>query len=133
MNAEMLINEAFMNRIELFGLEVAWPATYYAPKSDQPYLRPTMLFGASVIPTVGDNDTAQYFGVFIVDIFWPENDGLKVQLEKAMSLMDFFKKGTDLSTDEVKLRVQNKPYLSSTQQEPGWSMLPVNIPWRAFA
>jgi hypothetical protein len=132
-NAEFEINEAFMAKLKDFDptIKIAWPATNFAPVSGQPYLRPTMMFGITNITGVANEDTIHYLGVFLVDLFWPENKGMTVQLAKAMLLLDYFKKGTDLSVTGVKIRVQNKPYLSRSLQEPGWSQLPINIPWRA--
>jgi Bacteriophage related domain of unknown function len=134
MNAEPIIFEALMAKLRDFGEpEVAWPNMGYAPKSTTPYLRPTVLFGFSNIPGVADDDTAQYDGIFQVDIFWPENQGLTQPINKAKALEDYFAKGTDLSTDEVKIKIQNKPFISPAQQEPGWVQVPVSVPWRAFA
>ena len=134
MSSEVIIYETLMDRLRDFGdAEVAWPAVNYVPKSGQHYLRPTVLWGTSNIPNVGAADSEFYSGILQIDVFWPENQGLTLPTTKAKEIIEFFPKGLDLSAGQLKLKIQNKPYVSPALQEPGWIQVPVSIPWRAFA
>jgi hypothetical protein len=138
---ELKIFKALIARLDAYvaasPIPVAIPNVDFDPTkltSAQPgYLRPSMLPAASQDFAVSNNGSIICLGLMQVDVFWRNNQGLVKPLGRAADLMDFFKKGTRLVFQGVRVHVLKPPFYAAPMQEPGWIQIPVSIPYTAYA
>lgn len=55
---------------------------------DEKWMRPTVLFGETI--NVTPDEYQRTFGIFVVDIFYPQGDGDKLQLADAKLIQELF-------------------------------------------
>ena len=115
------------------ALPVAWPGVAFTPPtSGSGYLRPTWLPAETSVFGVGDDDAEVYRGVLQVDVFWPEGRGYVEPLERAGAVAEHFTKGTKMDRQGVRVRVENSPSVEQPLDEPGWTHVPVTVPYAAY-
>jgi hypothetical protein len=131
---ETKILEALLGRLATLTLSpvvpVAWPMVGYTPGAS-PYIRPWLLPGTTTQVELGSEGHNRHTGIFQVSLFWPESSaGIRRPMEAAGAIARHFRRGLDISSDGVVVRIFSPPYTSPLQQEPGWSQIPVNVPYQ---
>jgi Bacteriophage related domain of unknown function len=110
---------------------VAYPGLSFVPVPGQPYLRPWLLPAPTI--TTDWARSNDFSGIFQIDVFWPAGQGIKPAMAAAAQIVDYFAGGTPYAGTDIAVQVNEAPYLSPAQQEPGWLQIPVNVRYRAFA
>lgn len=135
MASEHDIAEGFFERLAAFAaaqspaLTVAWPNINFDTPASGGYLRPTFLPAQTFSFGLASGSSNQYRGIFQVDVFWPENDGLPNALEVADAVKDWFPKFSTFTRNGLLVKISEAPWLSGLLQEPKWIQVPVSVPY----
>lgn len=145
--AEVAIEYALLSRAKDFadgeGVTIALPNM----NADIPSLTPTAKWlRANVMPaepdTLGlsDDSINQHIGLMQVDVFYGAQSaqgaggGFAAPARLASSVIAYFARGTEFSRDGFTVRIPRTPSRGQLlKDDDGWHMIPVRIPWRAFA
>lgn len=122
---------AWLNALVLSPVvPIAWPNLNFNPSGA--YLRPWLLPApteAITLSAAGPND---YRGIYQVSVFYPVGGGANKAIEIASAIVSHFKRGTSITREEIRVWMDDPPYLGSMVQEPNTFQLPVSVPYRAF-
>lgn len=100
------------------------------------YLRATFLpapTASIALSFTTDKATNQHVGIMQVDVFYGQGGGEIAPARIAANIIDWFKPGTSLSSDGFTVNVIRSPYRGPIIKSDPWMMLPVTIPYIAFA
>lgn len=111
-------------------IPISWPNRNFTPPAAGGWLKVNMLPAPTSSLAIADGSN-QYIGVMQVSVFWPENTALTTPSEKAGQLIAWFKAGTTLYREGVKIVINRPPYQSAPLPEPSWLQVPVTIPYLA--
>ena len=111
---------------------VAWENLDYTPELGTLYLRPTLLPAETIQSTLGENGTDQNTGIYQVDVFAPLGQGKQEAMSIADKIANHFKRGTDLTYNNRKLRIRNTGREVSTTEVNGWYSIPVTMTYISF-
>lgn len=99
----------------------------------RPYVAEQYLPGPMLQATLGTLGELEATPIYVLQFYGVENTGLEGIADYADALLTLFAPGTSLAVNGDTLRVRRIPAPFRGQLlhvEPGWSMLPVNIPCR---
>lgn len=138
---ETMIDEALMNHLTRFVFEpiseiqslVAYPNKPFTPVAGKPHLRITNLHSQTVPAGYGDEADNYHTGVFVINVFYPENKGTTEPGDLVGALIAHFKRGTAMPGDDITVHVDGPPWRSPPLQPPQWYQLGINIPWYCYA
>lgn len=137
--AEVAVNKALLDRLIAYAVspaitvalpEVAFDAPTAAP--DVRWLRATFLPAPSFALGVGTASN-QHYGILQVDVFYNEGQGEYPAGRIAADIIAWFKRGTKLAQDGFGVHIYKHPYRSRFMKDPPWIIIPVSIPYIAFA
>lgn len=133
---EALIADALFRHLSTLSLspalQIAWQGTSYDPPSDGgAYLR------ASYIPNTVDTATIsrwdRRYGIFQVDVMWPENKGVIPAAEVAGQIADHFPRDTTkLTAGTSTVKIYRTPVIGSALPDPPRMMIPVSVYYECF-
>lgn len=133
---ETSIAEALFARLATLvltpAMEIAWPNISFDPPTAG-YLRATPVPNLASQVTLGDAGKNRFGGLFQVDVFWPQNDGIRPALERAGAVAAHFKRGTVLTRDGINVRITRPPEVRPHLQSPPYLQVPVMIRYQADA
>lgn len=75
----------------------------------------------------------RYDGLFLIDVFWPSNEGPNAADEKADAIIDAYDAGGTLTSNGVNVRLEYAERRAGAIFDPPWYQVPVSIKWKAFA
>lgn len=96
------------------------------------WLRATFLPAPTASLPVGSGSD-QYYGILQVDVFYGQGAGEYAPGRIASAVIDYFKRGTEVSKDGFTARVYRRPSRGPMIKDDPWVMLPVTIPYQCFA
>lgn len=139
--AEVAVESALINRLKAFALSPAIPlALPNVEFTNKPiaepgnfWLRGTFLPANSLALGVAFGSTNQHYGIFQVDVFYSQGSGELAPGRIATQLLAWFKRGTMMSKDGFDVLVNLQPYRSRMVKDDPWVMIPVSVPYLAFA
>ena len=82
--------------------------------------------------TVGKANN-QHVGILQVDVFYGQGGGEIAPARIAANIIEWFKPGTSLTSDGFTINVFRTPYRGPLIKSDAWMMLPVSVPYVAFA
>jgi hypothetical protein len=121
------------------ALEIARPGIKYPadgpdgkelPKPPN-YLRASFIPNRTETLSVGKGKQ-MHQGILQVSVYWKVGAGYVKPLDVADRIIRHFAKGTRLVFNDVKVKVDRKPWVSGPLQEPDRVQFPVTIPYRSF-
>jgi hypothetical protein len=128
-----VIRQALDAKLDAFqSSDVAYENANYSPSIGTLYLRPTFLPGEPTQGDLGDEGRNRLVGVYQIDVFAPEGDGVKTAEQKANGLVDEFKRGTVIGTTSATVRI-NRVWRQPGRAEPGWYVIPVRVMWFSYS
>jgi hypothetical protein len=137
---EVAIESALLNRLNALTLSPAVPVslpniTFVPPTAGQSvaWLRATFLPAATTELSVDYTGSNQHYGIFQVDVFYGQGGGELAPARIAAAVIQWFKRGTKLTKDGFKVEVTRAPRRGSLLRDDPWQMLPVSIPYVAYA
>ncbi len=138
--AEVAIESALLNRLVALtfspAVPVALPNVAMTPPVAGPnvyWLRGTFLPADSFALSVAYSGTNQHYGLFQIDVFYGQGSGELAPGRIATSVLQWFKRGTRLTKDGFTVEVTKTPYRRTIIKDDPWVMIPVLIPYLAFA
>lgn len=138
---EVAIEAALLEYAQLFAtsksVTIAMPNIAFVP----PAVSATAQYlGASFLPApsipLGISFTAsnnQHYGIFQLSVFQGQGGGEMVPARLAAAAIDYFTPGTVLTRDGFTVRIIKTPYRGPLIKTDPWIMIPVSIPYIAFA
>lgn len=96
------------------------------------WLRATFLPAPTASLPVGSGSD-QYYGIMQVDVFHGQGAGEYAPGRIASAVIDYFKRGTEVSKEGFTARVYRQPSRGPMIKDDPWIMLPVTIPYQCFA
>ena len=128
------IRSAFATKLLAFTSvpSIAWENTAFTPAAGATYLRPTLLTAEPVQAEIGAAGLNRHTGVFQVSIYAPTGTGLLAINTLRNSLIDYFKRGTQLQYGAVTVTI-SKAFAGAYLQETAWIHVPVTIRYTTLA
>jgi hypothetical protein len=143
---EVAIESALLNRLEELTFSPTIPlvlpnvgtapARTFTPPSAVPganWLRATFLPADSVALGIDYESSNQHYGLLQVDAFGYIGDGELAPGRIAASVLAWFKRGTKMTKDGFMVEIVRLPYRRALIKDDPWVMIPVSIPYLAFA
>lgn len=118
------------------GLTIALPNIAFTPptiSATAKYLRASFLPVPSVPLAISYTSVNQHYGTFQVDVFYGQNGGEIAPARIAADIIAWFAPGTDLTSGSYTVHIQRTPYRGPAIKDDPWLMLPISIPYIAFA
>lgn len=116
------------------ALPVAYPGVTF-PKAGQQkpdnYLQVSFLPNRTATLSVSKG-RQMHQGILQISVFWKAGEGHVKPLDAADRIIQHFTKGTRLISGAVKIKIDNKPWVSGPLQETDRVQFPVTIPYRSF-
>jgi hypothetical protein len=139
--AEVAIESALINRLVAFCASPAIPLALpniddFTPPVMSPssyYLEAHFLPADSFALGVDYGADIQHYGIFQVSVFHGLGAGEYAPARIAANVIAYFKRGTRLTKDGFVVDVFKAPFRGRMQKEPDRVMIPVSIPYIAFA
>ena len=138
--AEVAIEGALLDRLNALVLVPAMPVSLpniqFPPPQATPttgYLRATFLPADSVTLGLARGSSIQHYGLLRVDVFYGLFGGELAPNRVAASVISWFKRGTQLTRSGFTVNVFKAPFRGPMSREDVWVMIPVSIPYIAFA
>lgn len=97
------------------------------------YLRATFLPAPTAPLAVSFAGTNQHNGIMQVDVFYGQGGGEIAPARIAANLIEWFAPGTSLVNGGFTVNVIRPPYRGPLIKSDPWMMLPITIPYIAFA
>lgn len=118
------------------ALTVSWPNIAFSPptvSATASWLRVTMLPADTAPMGIAFSSMNHHYGLFQVDTFYGQGSGELGITRTAALIIANFTRGTNLSSDGFTIRILEQPYLGPMLKDDPWMMLPVRIPYTAYA
>jgi hypothetical protein len=112
------------------GLATAWENVPYKPTAGTPWQRVQLLPGRTENPTWGSAHRREV-GIFELMLFYPKNTGPHDAYTRAATLMAGFARGSSFSENNIQVLIDEHPYISGSQKDDSWFIVPVNVPYIA--
>ena len=112
------------------GFDTAYENAPYTPKVGTAYQRVNLLPGQTENPTMGDGFKREV-GIFQIMLAFPPKAGPAAALARAEVLRVGMKRGTTYNDTNVRVLINQAPYISPALQDDVWYMLPVSVPFIA--
>lgn len=116
------------------ALPVAYPGVLFPAAGQQKpdnYLQVSFLPNRTDTLSVGKGQQ-MHQGILQVSVYWKAGIGYVKPLDVADRIIKHFAKGTRIISGTVKIKVDNKPWVSGPVQEGDRVQFPVTIPYRSF-
>jgi hypothetical protein len=97
------------------------------------YLRATFMPAPSFELGIGFSANNQHYGILQLDVFWGQGAGEYAPGRLASAAIAYFARGTRLIKDGFTVQINKQPYRDSLINDDPWMMIPVSIPYIAFA
>ncbi len=137
---EVAIESALLTRLNALTLSPSVPValpnvTFVPPTAGQnvAWLRATFLPASTVELGIDYAASNQHYGIFQVDVFYGQGGGELAPARIAAAVIQWFRRGTKLTKDGFKVEVTRAPRRGSMLLDGAWTMLPVSIPYVAYA
>lgn len=146
---EVAIESALLNRYNAFQLgspdtlHRAQPNVAFTPPQPSSlvggltvynyWLRATFLPAESFALGIDYGSHNQHYGIFQVDVFYGQGAGEYAPGRIATSIIQWFKRGTQLTKDGFTVEMVRPPRRGNLIKDDPWIMIPVSIPYLAFA
>lgn len=111
---------------------VAWENKTFKPPTAMPYLAPHLITGRPMQAELGEAGMNLHVGIYHINIFSPENEGVQTINALRDGIVDHFKRGTVLTSGPASLTIQ-RAYAGPMMEEPGWVQLPITVEYKLFA
>lgn len=112
----------------------SWENVLFTPSTGKPYVSEQYVPGPVAQVTLGALGDLEFTGIYVLHVYVPSNTGISADGKYADRLLDLFAPRTAIALsngDVVRIRSDVGPYRGQrVQPEPGWSVIPVNIPFR---
>lgn len=137
---EVAIESALLNRLNALVLSpsvpISLPNIPFTPPAEGQgacWLRATFLPATSTALSVDYEGSNQHYGIFQVDVFYGQGGGELAPGRIATAILAWFKRGLALTKDGFTVQVTRLPYRKQMIRDDPWMMIPVCIPYQAFA
>lgn len=137
---EVATEKALIDRLIAYAtspdVQVSVPnVSFTMPQAGQNvwWLRGTFLPAETFALGVSYTATNQHYGIFQIDVFFGEESGEYAPGRIATDLIAWFKRGTKLTQDGFKVEMIRPPWRSRLIKDSPWVIIPVNVPYIAFA
>src|ERR1019366_5752223 len=137
---EVTIASGLLNRLTslVFSpvVPIALPNITFVPPvagDNVAWLRATFLPATSAALGVDYEGTNQHFGIFQVDVFYGQGSGELPPARIATSILGWFKRGFMMTKGGFAVQVTRLPYRKQMIKDDPWMMIPVCIPYTAYA
>lgn len=127
---EAVLNTRLSEFVEDYPIDVAFPAVPYEPKEGVPYIKVDNLPAGNVSVGIGEGTKNRYTGSYQLTVAIPANRGLADLRQIVNNLQTYFKRGTGLIMDDVKVRV-TRFRLVTRMEESDWFTQFIRIEYRA--
>lgn len=115
------------------GFEKAYPGLSYNRTSNGTgYVRFSILKNTPTNPRIGFGNEPIRRGIFQASVFVPEGHGLSTATETAGLICDAFARGTKINSGSITIRIDDEPDVGPDIQEPGWTQIPISIPYIVY-
>lgn len=104
----------------------------YEPRIDNEYLAVKLFINDTVTRYVGAG-RKQYQGILQVTVVYPIKAGILSATEIAGQVAGYFKKGTIIDGDGVRIKINRQPSLATPIPDGAWLRVPVSIPYNCMA
>lgn len=138
--AEVAIESALLSHAATFAnnnsLTISLPNIAFSPptvSASAKYLRATFLPGPTATLGIGYGSVNQHGGIFQMDVFYAQAAGELAPARIATDIISYFKRGTSLISGSFTVYITKAPYRGPMLKDDPWVMLPVSIPFIAFA
>lgn len=112
----------------------SWENVLFTPTTGRPYIEEQYVPGPVAQVTIGPLGDIEFRGLYVLHVYAPSNTGISADGKYADRLLDLFAPRTAIALsngDVIRIRSDVAPYRGQrVQPEPGWSLIPVNIPFR---
>ncbi len=135
---DAIIMSALLDRLATFvttpALQIAYPGIAF-PATGQPL--PDSYLQASFMPNRTDTLSVgigrqRHQGIFQVSVWWKSGQGLVKPFDVAGAIIDHFAKGTRLTSGDVVVQINRKPWSAGPLQEADRVQIPVSAPYVSF-
>jgi hypothetical protein len=137
---EVAIESALLTRLLALtfspAIPVAVPNVAFTPPSAAPgivWLRGSFLPADTYALGLSYASTNQHYGIFQVDVFYNQGQGELAPARIAAAVIQYFKRGTQLTKDGFRIEVTDTPRRSAMIKDDPWIMIPVSIPYKTYA
>lgn len=114
------------------AMPVAWEDVNFTPPSTG-YVRATYHPNTVQQITLGDLGINRFIGLFQVDVFWPQGQGIIQPSQRVAAISAHFKRGTDIAGTGVTVRIIQPPQARPALESAPYVQIPVMIRWQADA
>ena len=112
--------------------DVAYPNVAFTPAGRSPYRKVEFIPNLADLVGIAFDSSRDFQGLLQVSVFWKAGDGLVKPTQVAAQIAAHFAPGTRIARNGITVRIDQKPRVISSIQEPDWTQIPVSIAWRAF-
>lgn len=102
------------------------------PVSGQVFIQEFMLPAETTAFSLRDNEPNEYTGIYQVSVFIPLGYGAAAALEEAGKIQDHFARGTELTENTTRVRIDRPASVSRAVENGAWWMYPVRIRYRVI-
>ena len=138
--AEVAIESALLAHATAFannnGFDISLPNMAFSPptvSASAKWLRATFLPAQTATIAVGFGSTNQHNGILQLDVFYGQGAGELAPGRIATDIIAWFKRGTEMDAAGFSVLIIRAPYRGPLLRSDPWMMLPVSIPYLAFA
>jgi hypothetical protein len=112
-----------------FLVDIAWPNVKYEPTLNNPFVRPTLLPSKSEAYTL--NDGNKHHGIYQVDIYVPNNKGIKTMYSIADDIKDYFTDNKRLTSDDTTVFI-TAVGIGKSERQDAWYTTYVEIQYLSY-
>jgi hypothetical protein len=111
--------------------QFAWPNVDFVPPASGPYFRIQSFPTEAVQASLGDGGQNRFRGLWQIDVFAPEGEGLTDGLVLAQAFATQFKRGLALTTTGgLTVRVVKPPVIGPAIIDPPFVQIPVTVEYQ---
>jgi hypothetical protein len=111
-------------------MQIAFQNVPFTPPTGG-YLRASHFPNTTNQITLGDTGINRHEGIFQIDVFTPENEGIIKAMEIAGTIEQHFKRGTYINNDGVLVRIMQPPEITTSLKSSPYLQTPISIRWQA--
>lgn len=112
--------------------DVAWENADYKPIVGTPYLKPRFLPAEPEQAALGSTGSNRLGGIYQVSVIHPIGGGSAAAKAQADAIVSQFKRGTQLTRDDLTIRV-DRAWQGPAMDSEAWYTIPVSIRWFVYA
>lgn len=134
---EVAILSALLNRaVAALGSNIALPNVPFTPPTPSQtasWYRATLLPADTIPLGVNPGADNQHYGLLRIDVLYGQSGGELAPTRLAAAVISAFKRGTMLTKDGFDVLIWKTPFRGGAIKDDPWIMIPVSIPYIAFA